>query len=76
MTDTELLNELQGLLSPNYCKISFNFDKEDGYFAEVYRTYALEPKFPDVADLSLHTKRKTLRAAMVAACEYLRNPPR
>ena len=74
MTDTQLIKKLEDLLLKRCWKFSFNHDREDGFWIEIDKGYSILNN-KTVADLNSLKKRKTLREAIIAAIEYLENPP-
>lgn len=70
MSEEQILKRLELLLVNNHCRISFNYDHQDGYFCEICKIYSMA-NIPILADLKSGTKRETLLEAIKAAIEFL-----
>lgn len=70
--DAAIINELEVFVRERFCMLIFNHDEADGFFCSVQSGYF--PFDERVADLQLHSNRKTLREAITAALEYLKKP--
>jgi hypothetical protein len=71
-SDFATLNHLENLLKDKCCRITFNYDREDGFFCQINALYSSFNQ-DILADLEPETKRETLNASLIAAIKYLEN---
>lgn len=68
--DIQIINQLEHYTELKTVLV-FNHDHEDGYFLTALND--ISSTFYNVLDINKATKRESLREAMIAAIEYLKN---